>query len=334
MATSIASQLQALKSVVKADTEPLKKPFTRPSILFNPKDAADIDIDTIFSLALSGLEILIGKEERFGNYKSTLFGHKSRELDRELMGVDKNNQINNDISSYLRLLSDHFELVAARRTLEYLIRRYKIHIYNAEELILCTLPYHDTHEFVRIVQLIDTGNGRWRFLDGVKASGAPPPRKVIVQQCMRDLGVLDAISEYARAKKIQPKIAADFCTTIMMEVLGSSPTVNSDALRIILQYVVSGLESSPREKLQQKAGALMIVGLLAQKVALTREPRRTLIRLVVVAAQDSAEQANDLQWVRMALMALINIVQLQSLKEIPRNSVDILVKIRGSWWTD
>lgn len=328
MATSIASQLQALKSVVKVDTEPPKKPFTRPSILFNPKDAADIDIDTIFSLALSGLEILISKEERFRNYKSTLFGHKSRELDRELMGIDKNNQINNDISSYLRLLSDHFELVAARRTLEYLIRRYKIHIYNAEELILCTLPYHDTHEFVRILQLIDTGNGRWNFLDGVKASGAPPPRKVIVQQCMRDLGVLDAISEYARPKKIQPKIAADFCTAIMMEVLGSLPAVNSDALRIILQYVLSRLESSPKEKLQQKAGALMIVGLLAQKVALAREPRRALIRLVVVVAQDCAKQANDLQWVRMSLMALINIIQLQSLKEIPRNSVDILVKIR------
>ena len=79
----------------------------------------------MFIIAFSGLEILISKEERFRNYKSTLFGHKSRELDRELMGIDKNNQINNDISSYLRLLSDHFELVAARRTLEYLIRRYK-----------------------------------------------------------------------------------------------------------------------------------------------------------------------------------------------------------------
>lgn len=59
MATSLASQLQALKSAVKADTESLKRPITRPSILFNPKDAADIDIDTIFSLALSG------KENRF-----------------------------------------------------------------------------------------------------------------------------------------------------------------------------------------------------------------------------------------------------------------------------
>ena len=55
----------------------------------------------------------------------------------------------------------------------------------------------------------------------------------------------------------------------------------------------------------------MIVGLLAQKVALAREPRRALIRLVVVVAEDCAKQANDLQWVRMSLMALINIIQVQ-----------------------
>ncbi|CAI9262135.1 unnamed protein product [Lactuca saligna] len=33
----------------------------------------------------------------------------------------------------------------------------RIHVYNIDELNLCALPYHDTHVFVRIVQLIDTG---------------------------------------------------------------------------------------------------------------------------------------------------------------------------------
>ena len=28
-------------------------------------------------------------------------------------------------------------------------------MYNIEELILCALPYHETHAFVKIVQLID-----------------------------------------------------------------------------------------------------------------------------------------------------------------------------------
>jgi len=54
MATSLASQLETLRSFAKADAEPLKRPFTRPSILFDPKEAADIDIETLFSIALEG----------------------------------------------------------------------------------------------------------------------------------------------------------------------------------------------------------------------------------------------------------------------------------------
>lgn len=54
MATSIAAQLEAIKSFVQVDTQLLKRPFTRPSILFDPKEAADIDIETIWSIGLQG----------------------------------------------------------------------------------------------------------------------------------------------------------------------------------------------------------------------------------------------------------------------------------------
>lgn len=56
--TSISSQLQAIKTVLNASTDPepgKKRPLTRPSILFDAKAAADIDLDTIFAIALSGI---------------------------------------------------------------------------------------------------------------------------------------------------------------------------------------------------------------------------------------------------------------------------------------
>ncbi|KAL7601417.1 hypothetical protein Lser_V15G21482 [Lactuca serriola] len=43
-----------IRLIVKADTDPLKRPFTRSFILFDAKEAADIDLDTLFNLALSG----------------------------------------------------------------------------------------------------------------------------------------------------------------------------------------------------------------------------------------------------------------------------------------
>ena len=38
-----------------------------------------------------------------------------------------------------------------------------VNIYNLEELILCALPYHDTHAFVQIVHLIDIRLGSYNF---------------------------------------------------------------------------------------------------------------------------------------------------------------------------
>ncbi|OMO94828.1 U3 small nucleolar RNA-associated protein 10, partial [Corchorus capsularis] len=330
MASSIASQLQAIKSFIQTDSEPQKRPLTRPSVLYNPKEAADIDIDTILNIALTGLEVLGGVDERFRNYKGDLFSHKSKELDRELMGVDHNNRINASISSYLRLLSGHLQLPASLKTLEYLIRRYKIHVYNIEDLVLCVLPYHDTHAFVRIIQLINTGNSKWKFLDGVNMSGAPPPRSVIVQQCIRDMGVLEALCNYASAtKKFQAsRPVISFCTAVIIEVLGSLSTIDSDTVNRILPFVTSGLQTGTKGGCDHKAGALMIVGLLATKVALNHKLVNSLIRSVAQVAMEDAKESTGLPWFRLSLMALINLVQSQSVDTIPKKALEILRDIR------
>ncbi|KAL3837868.1 hypothetical protein ACJIZ3_022459 [Penstemon smallii] len=329
--TSLSSQLQAIKTTLNVSTDPepgRRRPLTRPSILFDAKSAADIDLETIFNIALSGLEVLITMEERFRNFKNDLFSHQSKEVDRELVNVEENKLIDASIGSYLRLLSGYLESHSALKTLEYLIRRYKVHVYNIEDLILCGLPYHDTHVFVQIVQLINTGNSRWKFLDGVKVSGARPPREVIVQQCIRDMGVLEAICNYATpVKKIQPsKQVIGFCTAVIFEVLGLV-TVDSDIVKRILPYVSSGLQSGARG-MNQKAGALMIVSLLAEKADLAPNVVKSFMHSVSDIARTDAKETADFQWLHMSFMALINIVQLQSVELIPKKTVDILNEIR------
>lgn len=39
-------------------------------------------------------------------------------------------------------------------------------------------------------------NTKWGFLEGVKSSGAAPPRHVLVQQCIRDKGLLETLCNY------------------------------------------------------------------------------------------------------------------------------------------
>lgn len=51
----IANQLKAIKALTNAAPPPPRGPQTRPSILYGPKDAADIDLQTLLPIALSGI---------------------------------------------------------------------------------------------------------------------------------------------------------------------------------------------------------------------------------------------------------------------------------------
>nr|CAD1844938.1 unnamed protein product [Ananas comosus var. bracteatus] len=330
MATSLASQLQAIKSVVAGAPDPIKRPQTRPSVLFAPKEAADIDLRTILPIALSGLEVLVDLDERFRSYKDTLFSEISLDLDREKMVPKENEKLNGSIHSFLRLLSGHLQLPAALKTLEYLIRRYQVHVYNIDELVLCALPYHDTHAFVRIMQLMDFRNGKWSFLEGVKSSGAPPPRNVLVQQCIRDKGLLETLCNYASPTKdfqhSRPVIC--FCTAMIVESLGAIPKLDTETVQRVLGFVFNGLNPAMKGDRDHKAGALMVVGLLASRATLAPKLIQNLIFFVARLAQHDASESVDLPWLRVMIMAMISLVQSQSAQMFPKKTLMILKDIR------
>ncbi|KAK8935819.1 hypothetical protein KSP39_PZI013811 [Platanthera zijinensis] len=330
---SITSQLQVIKSLSKGKEDQIHRPLTRPSVLFGPKEAADIDLRLIFPLAQSGLDALIEADDRFSTYKTTIFSHATLDINREKMPPKEEEKLNKSICSYLQLLAGHLHLPASLRTLEYLIRRYQIHIFNVEELVLCALPYHDTQAFVRIVQLLDFGNKKWAFLEGVKTSGAPPPRKVIVNQCVRDKGVLEALCNYASPMKgfqhSRPVIC--FCTAVTVDVLGSIPKLDTDILQRILTFVFNGLNPTISGIPDHGAGALMIVGLVATRTTLAYKLVQNMILFIAQFARHEASKSSDLQRLRLAVVALVTLVQVllkpiisQLIVEPPVTSNDFL----------
>ncbi|CAD5195383.1 unnamed protein product [Musa acuminata subsp. malaccensis] len=323
---SIAAQLQAIRSVLRGTSEAQ----IRPSVLFDSRAASDIDLKTIFPIALSGLEVLIELDTRFRSYKDSLFSQTSLELNREKMVPKEGEKVNRSICSYLRLLSGYLQLHAALKTLEYLIRRYLVHIYNLDELILCALPFHDTETFVRIVQLLDLGNSKWLFLEGVKASGAPPPRQVIVQQCVRDKGLLETLCNYTSPTKefqhSRPVIC--FCTAVAVEALGAIPKLDTDTVQRVLGFVFNGLNPAMSGNQDHKAAALMVVGLLATRATLSSKLIQSLIFFIARMAQHDANQSVDLPWLRVIIMALVTLVQSQSKQMLPKKTVMILREIR------
>ena len=105
------------------------------------------------------------------------------------------------------MLSGRFATAAAARCLEYLIRRFKIHVYNVEAAVTCALPYHATAEFVKLVQLAHLEGTSFYWLKGVKEKGAAPPRDGLVARFARQLREQARLTEDAAAAATEEELA-------------------------------------------------------------------------------------------------------------------------------
>lgn len=326
MASTLASQLEAL--AVRGGQAPNVSKKTRPSLIFSPSDAADVDLRSIFDLCELGLEDLARADRRFQAYRRTIFSEETLKLDRELQSRELNEKLNSSIATFLRVLSNYVMLKPAHQILEYLIRRYKVHVYNVDDILICVLPYHETSLFVRVVQLLQLSKTKWAFLEGVQRSGAAPTRAALVNQCISDPGMLDTLCEAAMKVARVPsksRTVASLAAIIVMEVLAAVPKVETATVNRILPFILLSFESGITEDYQ--VGALMVVGTLANRSSLSPSLVETLT--VAIAGNIQKESAVEgAPLIRVSLMVMIQLMQTQAVETFPVEAFKILVKLR------
>jgi len=326
-ATALASQLQALAGI--GGQLSTTKARTKASLLYSPSQAADVDLQTIFSLALTGLDDLVDMERRFEPYKKTLFSSESLNLDRELQSRELNDKLNISIANFLQLLCSYVMHTPAHQTLEYLIRRYKIHIYNVDDLVISVLPYHETSIFVRIVQLLQLKKTKWEFLEGVQKKGIAPPRSTLVNQCMTDMAILDALCESANKVKRMPsksRTIISFTSIVVVEMLAAVPSVTTSTINKILPFVMHSFEAGVTE--EYRVGGLMVVGTLANRTPLSSSLLETLLNAMATIFQKESE-VKGAPLLQLSLMVMIQLMQTQDMDIFPTKAFKFLLKVRN-----
>ena len=141
----MASELQRQISQLKAkqiNADAIHK--GRPSLFLTPKEAAAVDVDEVFEAGVGGLLSLQQHDNRFVVFSTTLFHPSSVRVQRELKSSEENSKLDKQIDALLRLLALYISEKASHTVLEYLIRRYRIHELNVNELLKCVLPIHDS----------------------------------------------------------------------------------------------------------------------------------------------------------------------------------------------
>lgn len=161
--TSLAAQLAAVRPQVHAARSEAGGLKNRASLLFTPSEAAELDIDAIHSVGLSGLAELTAHDPALAKYEKTLLVRTVTVFRREQQTVEVIRSLDTSIRGLLNAISPFFLLRPCLKVIEFLIRRYSVHEHNVDALLECALPYHTTLQFVRLVQLIEP-TGRWQVL--------------------------------------------------------------------------------------------------------------------------------------------------------------------------
>ncbi|KAG4301867.1 hypothetical protein PCK1_001843 [Pneumocystis canis] len=195
--STLASQLQVIH---QNNLESLNKKKKVSSLLFDPAEAADQDLDSVFALASNGFLELLKIEPRFEQFSKTLFSEKSKYIDRFSQTKSENDYLDSCINAFLSLLAPHFLLGPSIKVLEWLIRKFKIHKKNQDSLLLSIFPYHMHPFFIKILSIIDIPLPTWSFLLPFKNNKTSPTHHTISKYLSENEVLFSLFMDYVQCK--------------------------------------------------------------------------------------------------------------------------------------
>lgn len=280
MATSLAEQLQRLAA---PQTSTLIESKTRASILFDLKDAATKDRETIYDLGISGLNDLINLNPNFRQFENTLFDRSTIDFERSVETSNVNETLNENIKKFLLQLSPYFLRRPAHNCLEWLIRRFRINQYNINDMMALILPYHETMIFVKCVQTMPLQSEKhaWHWMEPIQKPGTPLSKQTIINRAASDPFFFKFISKTTAAavKELKEKAYTlqalfAFYSTITLGALDTAAEITNSHVSNIANTLLKGLSSNV---LDFCAASMIIIGLLVTKVELEKEFLKMII---------------------------------------------------------
>ena len=283
--SSLEKQLKRLRIPDSSSLERATKFKKKTSFLFDPKEASDIDNETVFALALNGLDELKLVNFQIEKFETLLFGESSKHLERNLQSQELNDKLDNNIKDYLRFLSPYILLKPAHKTLEWLIRRYQVHLYNTDDLVACVFPYHQSNVFARVVQLLNLTNTKWSWLTSVQKTGSPLPRSTIIQHCISNPAFFTFLSglvfNVGKSKSNQGfdtyHAFSSFYVSTVIGVLDRFDKVSEEIVTLLLAQIIHGLKSNVPDL---QAASYMIIGQLIAQCVLESSVVESLLKIM------------------------------------------------------
>ncbi|ODQ64080.1 hypothetical protein NADFUDRAFT_53059 [Nadsonia fulvescens var. elongata DSM 6958] len=197
--SSLASQLAGIKASNNASVLDRKKrkKIHSVSLIYDAKVAATQDYNGIFYMALDALRELELLDPRFEAFENSLFSDTSIEVDRLVQTAEQNQALDRAVDAFLSLIAPRINLQPAVKTLEWLVRRFQIHIHNADSFLLTVLPYYSSAIFLRVLDVLPLPLPPiFSFLTNSKKTAESPSRNLIIRALSSDAQLYELVSTH------------------------------------------------------------------------------------------------------------------------------------------
>ncbi|RPA77525.1 hypothetical protein BJ508DRAFT_228743 [Ascobolus immersus RN42] len=199
MASSLASQLQRIAASTASTLSAKKaKSLHSTSLLFPPSHAASQDFETIYSIALDGYRELCALDPRFEHFSTGIFSESSKSIDRYTQTKAEIQELDRSCTEFLQLASAWVRLKPTLKAIEWLVRRFRVHIHIPIQLLLTFLPHHGQIIFIRIIEIIPENSfpNPFGFLRQFRKSVTPPPKSLFTTALATRPDFFNIVSEH------------------------------------------------------------------------------------------------------------------------------------------
>ncbi|KAL5263147.1 hypothetical protein ACHWQZ_G008532 [Mnemiopsis leidyi] len=276
--TLLSQQLQKLalpKEQVKGGA------IQHSSLIFSTRIASDYDVQDIYDIGINGFEELVTLNPCFAQFRNTLFHPNAGKFERMLKSAEFLAGVDSEIELFLAHVSNYGLLSPAHKALEWLVRSYKIHIYNSEALLYAFIPLHDSKVFAKILE-ITTLPDNWKWLETAKTNNVNVGRTELVKLCTSNPHYLtyfmERVMKMIHLTQNMAKVHHSFLVTLVFLVLEQFEEVPPDVIPKIYSCIITAITSSNKDL---KSAGYIITGQVTRKITLKDHIVRELISTLV-----------------------------------------------------
>ncbi|THY68857.1 hypothetical protein D6C97_00073 [Aureobasidium pullulans] len=285
MATALQQQLAqiAKKSTDQLDLKAQRAQHSK-SLLFDPRVAANQTFETIYQICAEAFQELCMLDARFAPFAANLFSEQSKSEERINLTKKENEHLDQIIESFLGLVGSRLLLRPGLKAVEWLVRRFRVHEYNTESLVLTFLPYHANPLFPTMLSILPkTLPPTLKFLQPYIPSLSSPPSQALIYAAINNPSFFTAFNTYV----IRASNLAHHSTMLLQFWAGiMTPTING-----MLDAAMSG-RADVRSQRQEDL-LLRVVPVLQQTLRIKNVPELYLGSCMIICILVSKTQLDD-----------------------------------------